>query len=622
MKRAIATVCMPGSLTDKLRAAAEAGFQGVEIFENDLTYFDGRPEDVRELAGSLGLEIIALQPFRDFEGLPEPLRGKAFDRAKRKLELMGRLGTPLLLVCSSISPDAVDDMARVGADLHELGDLAREFGFVVGFEALAWGRHINDYRQAWEAVQRAGHEHVGLVLDSFHILAKRLPVDAIGRIPADRIVLIQTADAPGIEMDLLFLSRHHRCFPGQGDLPVVSMMRKLDEIGYQGPVSQEIFSDDFRAGSTRRIAIDGMRSFLWLEEQVRGPAPAAAMPVIDGFEFIELVDDRHQAGELGRMLHGLGFRRTHRHRSKEVELYRQGEVNLVLNLEDEGFAHAFYLLHGRSVAAIAVRVDDAARMAARATAMLGKPFVGPIGKGELEIPAVRGVSGSLVYFIDRPTERGTFLDVDFVPEPEPEAPPDLGLVRIDHVTQVVPQSELISWVLYYRTIFGLDPAERADLPDPRGVIVSRAMANRDRTLRIPINASQAQLTAAGRFMQQTSGAGAQHIAFACRDIFAAASALSAKLKLQAPDNYYEDLAARFDLDDGAVARMRDLAILYDRIGSGEFFQIFTRSINGVFFEIVERRNYDRYGEANAPARLAAQAELDRGATDLLAEFGG
>lgn len=221
MKRGIATVCMPGSLNDKLSAAAEAGFRGVELFENDLTYFDGRPEDVRELAAALRLEIIALQPFRDFEGLPEPLRTKAFDRAKRKFELMGRLGTPLLLVCSSVSTDAIDDMARVAADLQELGELAKQFGAKVGFEALAWGRHISDYRQAWEVVRRADHERVGLVLDSFHMLAKRPPVDDIAAIPAERIVLVQTADAPGIEMELLFLSRHYRCFPGQGDLPVV-----------------------------------------------------------------------------------------------------------------------------------------------------------------------------------------------------------------------------------------------------------------------------------------------------------------------------------------------------------------------------------------------------------------
>jgi 4-hydroxyphenylpyruvate dioxygenase len=615
MRRAIATVCMPGSLGEKLGAAAEAGFQAVEIFENDLTYFGGRPEDVRRLAGSLGLEIIALQPFRDFEGLPEPARGKAFDRARRKFELMGRLGTPLLLVCSSISPDASADMARVAGDLHDLGELARTFGVAVGFEALAWGRNINDYRQAWEAVRRADHPNVGLILDSFHLLASRLPIDDIGRIPAERIVLVQTADAPDIDMDPLFLSRHYRCFPGQGDLPVAAMMRKLDEIGYQGPISHEIFSDDFRAASTSRIAKDGMRSFLWLDEQVRG-RPSAPMPAIDGIEFIEFVDHPNEVGAFIEMLHGLGFRRTHRHRSKRVDLYRQGEVYLVLNLEDEGFPHAFYLLHGLSVAAIALRVDDPTRAAARATAMLAKPFVGPIGKGELEIPAVRGVSGSLMYFVERPQARGTFFDVDFVPEPATEVAPDLGLLRIDHVAQVVSEAELVSWVLYYRAILGLKPDERTDLPDPHGMIVSRAMTNQDRTLRIALNASQAERTAAGRFMYRTAGAGAQHIAFGCRDIFAAAAALPTELKLPVPENYYEDLAARFDLDGQAIARMRDLSVMYDRIGAGEFFQVFTRSINGVFFEIIERRDYDRYGEANAPARLAAQAVLDESAESV------
>jgi 4-hydroxyphenylpyruvate dioxygenase len=617
MKRAIATVCMPGTLADKLSAAAEAGFDAVELFESDLVYFDGRPEDVRDLAGSLGLEIIALQPFRDFEGLPEPLRTKAFERAKRKFDLMRRLGTPLLLVCSSTLAEASDDMARVAADLHDLGELAREFGVEVGFEALAWGRHINDYRQAWEAIRRADHAHAGLILDTFHTLARRLPTDDFAHIPAERIALVQTADVPAIEMDPLLLSRHHRCFPGQGDLPVAAMMKKLDQIGYRGPVSHEIFSDEFRASSTRRVALDGMRSYLWLDEQIRGTAPRTALPAVDGVEFIEFVDHPDQVDAFVRLLHGLGFRRTHRHRSKRVDLYRQGDVNIVLNLEDEGFAHSFYLLHGLSVCALALRVDDAARAAARATAMLAKPFVGPIGEGELEIPAVRGMSGSLTYFIDRPDGQDAFFDVDFVPDPEPEEPPDLGLTRIDHVAQVVREAELASWVLYYRAVLGLEPTGRTDLPDPHGLIVSRAMANQERSLRIAVNVSQTERTGAGRFMQQTAGAGAQHIAFACRDIFAAASALPAELKLQAPENYYDDLAARFDLDDAALARMRDLGILYDRIGSGEFFQVFTQSLNGVFFEVVERRDYDLYGEANAPVRLAAQAALDRSASEIL-----
>ncbi len=212
-------------------------------------------------------------------------------------------------------------MARVAADLHELGDLARQFGVRVGFEALAWGRHINDYRQAWEAVRQADHPHVGLILDSFHMLAKRLPVDVITEIPADRIVLVQTADAPAIEMDLLFLSRHYRCFPGQGDLPVAAMLRELDEIGYRGPISHEIFSDDFRASSTRRIALDGMRSFLWLDEQVRG-RPSAPLPTVDGLEFIEFVDHPNQVGELIKM--GIPF--THVDTSDSVEGWKARDI--------------------------------------------------------------------------------------------------------------------------------------------------------------------------------------------------------------------------------------------------------------------------------------------------------
>lgn len=622
MKRAIATVCMSGSLPEKLAAAAEAGFAGVEIFENDLTYFDGSPEDVRDLASSLGLELIALQPFRDFEGLPEPLRARAFERAKRKFDLMHRLGTPLLLVCSSISPDAIDDLDRVAGDLHELGELALAHDVTVGFEALCWGRHINDYRQAWEAVRRADHPRVGVILDTFHALARRCPIEPIADIPPERIVLVQTADAPAIEMDLLFLSRHYRSFPGQGELAVAEMVGKLVEIGYDGPISHEVFSDDFRASSPRQAAIDGMRSFLWLDERLgrapeRGPAPT-----VRGIEFVEFVDDAHHAERTRAMLQALGFRRTHRHRSKQVELHRQGEVNIVLNLEDEGFPHSFQLLHGFSVAAMALRVDDAGRAAQRAAALLAKPFSGPIGEAELEIPAVRGVGGSLIYFIDAKAGRA-FHEVDFLPEADEGTSDGLGLTAIDHVAQVVPQTEFLSWILYYRSILGLDAEARTDLNDPRGLIVSRAMSNPDRSLRLALNASQAQASAAGRFIERTAGAGAQHIAFATRDIFAAAARMPAEMRLPVPGNYYDDLEARFGLDPELLERLRDQAILYDRIGGGEFFHFFTRAVNGVFFEVLERRGgYDRYGEANAPARLAAQAALDRSPAETLTALAG
>ena len=234
MKTAIATVCLSGTLDEKLEAIAAAKFSGVEIFENDLLSFNGKPAEVRRRAADLGLEIIAFQPFRDFEGMPEPQRSKVFSRAERKFDLMQELGCDRLLVCSNVSPDSIRGIDRAAADFNELGDRAAKRDLRVGFEALAWGQHINDYRDAWKVVRRADHPSIGLVLDSFHILARNTDLEPMCAIPKERIFLVQVADAPLLPMDYLPWSRHHRCFPGQGDLPVGPFMETLGATGYDG----------------------------------------------------------------------------------------------------------------------------------------------------------------------------------------------------------------------------------------------------------------------------------------------------------------------------------------------------------------------------------------------------
>ena len=148
MKMSIATVSLSGDLAEKLDAIAAAGFKGVEIFENDLLSFGGTPADVRKLVGDLGLEIVAFQPFRDFEGMPADKRERVLARAERKFDLMQELGCDLLLVCSNVSPECLGGIDRAAADLNELGERAKKRGLRIGFEALAWGRHINDYRDA------------------------------------------------------------------------------------------------------------------------------------------------------------------------------------------------------------------------------------------------------------------------------------------------------------------------------------------------------------------------------------------------------------------------------------------------------------------------------------------
>ncbi|HTZ35470.1 MAG TPA: sugar phosphate isomerase/epimerase and 4-hydroxyphenylpyruvate domain-containing protein, partial [Stellaceae bacterium] len=423
MRTAIATVSLPGTLDEKLTAIAGARFSGVEIFENDLLSFNGTPAEIRKMIDDLGLKTITFQPFRDFEGMPEPRRERNFARAERKFDLMQELGCDLLLVCSNVSPDALGGIDRAAADFHELGERAARRGLRVAFEALAWGRHVNDYRDSWEVVRRADHPAVGLVLDSFHVLVRGTDLTPISAIPKDRILLVQIADAPLLDMDYLSWSRHYRCFPGQGDLSLDRFMTALQATGYDGLLSLEIFSDRFRAGSARSVAIDGQRSLLFMLDNLRRASGTAvkgvrALPpasAVSGLEFLEFAMDDTSAGAFEAVIDGLGFTRVGVHKSKDVVHWRQGEINLVVNREKEGFAHSFNITHGPSVCAMALRVEDAAATVNRAVRLLDQPFRQAVGPGELDIPAVRGVGGSLLYFVDGKTELGRLWDVDFTP---------------------------------------------------------------------------------------------------------------------------------------------------------------------------------------------------------------
>ncbi|MEQ9329256.1 MAG: sugar phosphate isomerase/epimerase, partial [Rhodospirillales bacterium] len=310
MKTSIATVSISGNLREKLTAIAEAGYDGLEIFEQDFIADEGSPRMIGEMIRDHGLEILLFQPFRDFEGLPEGLRERAFSRAERKFDLMQELGTDLMLVCSSVSPKSLGGIDRAADDFRELGERAAKRGLRVGFEALAWGRHINDHRDAWEVVRRADHPNVGLILDSFHTLARKIDPETIRRIPGDRIFFVQVADAPMIEMDLLYWSRHFRNMPGEGDLDVTGFMQAVAATGYDGPVSLEIFNDQFRGGSTQTLANDGHRSLVYLMDQVRRREPGLKQDLpnlpdriaVEGVEFIEFASQGAEAEGLRKLL--------------------------------------------------------------------------------------------------------------------------------------------------------------------------------------------------------------------------------------------------------------------------------------------------------------------------------
>ncbi len=619
MKTSIATVSISGDLAEKLAAIAAAGFDGVEIFEADFLTYDATPKEVAAMARDQGLEIFLFQPFRDFEGMPDPQRQRAFDRAERKFDVMQDLGTDLMLVCSNTSPLALGGIDRAAEDFHALGERAARRGLRLGYEALGWGRHVADHRDAWDVVRRTDHPNVGLILDSFHTLAKGAPVETIRGIPGDRIFLVQLADAPNMPMDLHHWSRHYRNMPGEGDLPVTDFLAAALATGYDGVLSLEIFNDQFRAGSPKSIAVDGQRSLVNVLDQVRRREPAGAAPMlpdpvaVEGIAFIEFAAGKGEAEQLGRLLSTFGFAPAARHISKEVTVWRQGAINVVINTQQEGFAYAAYLAHGASVCAIGLHVPDAGAAMARAKSLGAEPFAQPVGPGELAIPAIRGVGGGLIYFLDGKGDMARVWDIEFTPVAGmEEAAPlvDCGLKTVDHIAHTVNHKEMLTWLLFHTAIFQARKTPLTYVTDPSGLVLSQVIENDAGTLRVTLNGAENHRTLAGHFIADSFGSGVQHLAFSTSDIFATADALvrAGFTPLSISPNYYDDLDARLGLDDALLERLRRSNVLYDRDGEGEYFQLYGPTFGeGKFFEIVERRGgYTGYGAANAPFRIAAQ----------------
>lgn len=615
MKTSIATVSISGDFPEKLSAIANAGFDGIEIFEQDFIAYDGSPSEVGKRVRDHGLEIMLFQPFRDFEGLPEPDRSRAFERAKRKFAVMQELGTDLILVCSSVHPNSMGGIDRSAQDLCELGELARAHGVRIGYEALAWGRHVNDHRDAWEIVRRADHRSVGLIVDSFHTLGRKLSSETIRSIPGEKIFFVQLADAPLIEMDLLFWSRHFRNMPGEGDLDVVGFMRAVAATGYDGPLSLEIFNDQFRGGSPATIATDGYRSLYALMDQVIRVEPAPQLEVprmpervkIERVEFVEFAAGGEEAERLGELLKSLGFQKVGRHINKDVDLWQQGNIKIVINTHDEGFARDSFVSQGTTVCDIGLKVEDAEAAVARAEVLTLNRFQQTIGRGELALPAIHSVGNGIMHFIDDKSGHSRVWEAEF-------AAKDLniegaGLTRIDHIAQSMDYQDMLTWSLFYTSMFNMEKKPIVDVIDPAGIVRSQVIETTDESLRITMNGAESNRTLAGGFVAKRSGSAIQHIAFETEDIFRTAKLLR-KFSFETvamPENYYADVQARFGLSETECRELKENNLLYDEEGSGKFFQLYSKPFGeGFFFEIVQRlRGYNGYGAANAPYRTAA-----------------
>ena len=601
MKTSIATVSINGTLKEKIIAIAKAGFNGVEIFENDFLTNNLSPKEVKTIVQDQGLEITLFQPFRDFEGMPGNHRIRAFDRAKRKFDIMAELETDLILICSNTSNISIGGIERAANDFFELGEIAKERSIKVGYEALAWGKFINDHRDAWEIVRRANHQNVGIILDSFHTLSKKIDLNSIASIPREKIFIVQLADAPLHEMDLLYWSRHFRNMPGQGDLPVLNFMDALNKTNYDGYLSLEIFNDSYRSGPRDLIAKDGQRSLKSLI--YKSKIEKKQKVKINKIEFIEFATNEENLNQLKNILCSMGFTEIGDHRNKRIKLFVFDDVKFIINYEKSPLIEE-NSKYGPFPYAYGININDLNFLFKQAE-FLDIELIKKQENLNISMDAIRNIDG-LIYVIDNNDDKIWEKDFKYLPELKTN---NFNL-KIDHIAQTLHHDEMPSSLLSYSTMFDCKKSPVIDIIDPYGITKSQVIENETQTFRLTMNGAENSKTNAGQFLKKNKRPGIQHIALSTDNLITLVNKLKGKGQkfLKVSDNYYDDIEARFGLDFDFCNQLKDLNILYDEDKNGSFLQVYTNIINNTFFfEIVQRiDNYKGYGESNALFRIAAQ----------------
>jgi len=333
----------------------------------------------------------------------------------------------------------------------------------------------------------------------------------------------------------------------------------------------------------------------------------------DGFEFVEYTAP--DVGALHALFERMGFRAVARHRSKAVTLYRQGEVNFVVNAEPDSHGSRFAKAHGPSACAMAFRVKDAGAAYRKLIALGAAPFANQVGPMELNIPAIEGIGGSVIYLVDRYGEHSIY-DVDFVATDPSRgfAHKGAGLAQIDHVTHNVFRGNMDQWAGFYERLFNFREIRYFDIEGKLTGLKSRAMTSPDGKIRIPINESADDKSQIEEYLHLYHGEGIQHIALSTSDIYKSVEMLKTRgVQFQdTPDTYYERLDNRIKGHGEDVVRLKRDRILIDGApDEGLLLQIFTQNAIGpIFFEIIQRKGNEGFGEGNFRA-LFESIEADQ-----------
>ena len=595
--RLISSLSLSDQLFDKIEAAARAGFDGIEIFCEDFVGFGGTPQDLAELAQREGIAIAALQSLRDAEGLAGEARERAFRRAGRFMEFAAALCAPMLLVSANTRADTDPDPARAAADLAQLADMAAAHGLRLGYEPLAVSTHTRTPVQGWRLVKAANRPNLGLVIGAIHHFAAGADRAALDQIDPARIFHVHLADATVRRIEPDSLREANRVLPGQGVLPVAGLMRELRGAGYGGPFSIEVFDAAERGLPPAVMAQDAMRALMLVEAQAEGRD--VDPDLVGAPDFLHLTAGPASAQSAARLVAALGFAEMGQAAGARQRLFAQGDLGIVL--EELPTADAPLRVAGIGL----VSPDpEALRRGSDPLGRHSQPagpanWNNPFGLARLEGPSVSWFLG------DAPLVRGPYaggLERTGVPAPEGR------LTGIDHLAQAFHKRGLLSGLLFYRAALGLRPVGQRNVLDPHGAVYSYSLRDGAGRFALNLNAAEGDSTMTGRFLGKGGATPIHHVAFACTGLMEMAAGLDAGLILRPPVNYYADLQLRFDLSAELIARLRETGLFYDEDAGGSYLQLYTRAIDGVFFELVERRgDYAGFGAANAPARIFAQS---------------
>lgn len=574
----------------------ETVFSSIELHEDHISN-DFKDEK---------FEISSIIPNSNFYVL---INEKKFDKIKEKLDYFEIINSKRIIVDLDLLFKKDFSNNDIDSKINQLSKLFLNYKLKLSF--LLPSKINSNFNNILRKIISIKDPSFYVTINSKNILMDGSQPSLINQIPLSLIDHVQLTDISKYISSEDQISNLSELLPNEGVLDLKSFIKIFLKKNFKGSIS---VANNNILNNKANLIKDANRAFVSVFDDVVSSDISLdnlnlKIPPkinLNGFEFLEFTVFGEDHTSLVKMLKKLSFRKERIHKTKNVELWRQGSINILINFEKNSFAEQVYLKNGPSICDIAIKVKDAIQTIDRAKKLGIKEHSQSVSVGELKIPAIKGVDGSVIHFIDQKSNLFQLWNLDFnFLNPEPTQPS--GLRSIDHISQSMKEEEMRSWLFFYLSNFNMYKTTQLDLVSSKGIIKSQAISSPEGEVRLNLNGSNNSQTIAGSFMTNKTGSSIQHIAFNTDDIFETVNILSENKFpfLQIDKKYYSQLQNKYDLDEKTLNNLKRNNILYDKNEFGEFFQIYSEPIfTGFFFEIVQRKqNYKGYGESNATHRI-------------------